>query len=743
MIRNIFTVLILSGLIYLSFSLESATSVQKKRKDQFSAEAASVYLNNIAKETHPMGSLENQKVRDYLVQTLRDQGLQVKLDKGYVKSSWKPTYVRMAYVENVVATLKGSDPDAKQVIIAGHYDSVFEGPGAADDGYAVACMIETIKMLKSLPRKNDIVLLITDGEEMGLFGAKHYVENNDISNVGVLLNFEARGNEGPGIAFEYSENNAWLIEEMAKASKRPIANSLSYEIYKRMPNGSDFTVFADEGIQGINYAFIDGFSYYHNPVDNIENLSLESVQHTGENMYRMAKHFANYEFGNPPAGDASFYNFYGSLIHYSASYDLFILIFCLLLLGFTFYRYFKRKEVTVTQLLLATLSMIGVLLLVGLTNYGLAEVVKKMYPQYSTFYSFHYYNHEWYLLAGIGLSLCLTWWFGSKIVTKWGHENAGLSAASLLGALSLVLYVFVPTGTYLMMFPMLALIVGLLATDLFSLKQENWQAWILALGMLSVFVGIWSGLSHNLFLGFSFGALPGAVIPTVLFCFAGFGLIPVLWQKKEFLIPILGACLFSYAMINGHLRSKPTQTEPLKSSLFFVTDHGEGKSYWASRDKYINAGHLNLLDDAEQGRLPRHLPYSRFKKESKLTATRFKSEFTVDTFPESNSMMVNVKNRKRAGIAYLVIDEIENIHRIRVNGKLNKEFEDGATGSFASVLYGIGADSMSIEMDKRDFTKPVDARINFSYQEPFMKEILPVTIVRNNGYTYVSNKVTF
>lgn len=738
MFRNIIALICLLGLIYTSFSSEQATPIQKKQKGQFSAESAAVYLNNIASAPHPIGSLENQKVRDYIVNTLKAEGLEVQVEKGYVNSSWKPTYVQMAYVENIVAVLKGSDPNAKKVMLAGHYDSVFEGPGAADDGYAIACMIETVKMLKSEPRKNDIVLLITDGEEMGLLGAQHYAEKNDLTDIGIMLNYEARGNEGAGIAFEYSDNNAWLISEMAKASKRPIANSLSYEIYKRMPNATDFTVFKNKGVQGINYAFIDGFSYYHNPADNIENLSLESVQHTGENMYRMAKHFSNFDFSTEASGNASFFNFYGNLIHYPSGMDLWILIFLLCLLGYTTYLYSKRKEISFKGIAIGLFALLGILILAGGLNFGLAFLVKKMYAQYSTFYSYHYYNHEWYLLTGIGLTLLSTWWIGTRLISKYGNKNVVLSATYILAILSIVLYLFVPTGTYLMMYPMAALTVGLLVSELFKINEIQWQFWVLAIGMLSVFVGFWTTFSHSLFLGFSFGALPAAVLPTALFCFASFGLLPTLWKKKEYLIPILGICLFSYSLINAHLRSKPTQNAPLKSNLFFAEDRNTGESYWASTNHFINEGHLGFLDGAEKGRLPAHLPFSRLMKRSDLKNDRLVSKFDLDTIPEKKSTLIKVTNPKRAGKAFIILDDVENVDKIMIDGHLNNDFKEGATGSYYSPLFGIGLDSMTIEVVKRDFTKPVEAYINFSYQEPFKKEELPIEIVRNNGFTYVS-----
>jgi len=743
MLRNIFISLSLLALIYISYSAERATPVQKKSKGQFSAESASEYLEGIASTTHPIGSIENQKVRDYIVRILENEGLEVRIEKGYIRNSWKPTFVKMAYVENIIATLRGTDPNSKKVVIAAHYDSVFEGPGAADDGYAVASMIETVKLLKDQPRKNDIELLITDGEEMGLLGAQHYAKHNDLSNIGVFLNFEARGNAGPGLAFEYSDDNAWLITEMKKASKRPIANSLSYEIYKLMPNATDFTVFKRKGVQGINYAFIDGFSYYHNPVDNIENLSMESMQHTGENMYLMARHFANYEFGNQTSGNATFFNFYGNLIHYPANADLYVLIFIFLLLGYTIYRYAKDEQVTIKGILLSVFSLLGILILIAAVNFGLAALAKYFYPQYSTFYNYQYYNHEWYLLAGIGLTLCISWFLLSGLIRKLGHKNVAIAAAEILALLSLILYVYIPTGTYLMMYPLLALTVGLLIIDMLKVQETHWQSVVLTLGMLSVFVGFWTSFSHNLFLGFSFGALPGAVIPTALLTFAFAGLWPAVYARKEFLLPILGICLFSYSMIHAHLRSHPTKSEPLNSNLFYVTDLNTDQSYWATRDDYINAGHLGRLDDAQPARLPIHLPYSRWIKKSDQPALHLVSKIEADTTRRTSHSTLKVKNPKRAAVSYIVLNEIENVDKLLVNGELNKDFKEGATGVFYTTMYGIGLDSMDVTVIKRDTTKNVEAYLNLKYQEPFEKEELPTEIVRSDGFTLVSHRVEF
>ena len=68
------------------------------------------YLNVIAAETHPIGSRANQKVRDYLVQELEGLGLETKVESGLVHLPYSGNYNRSAYVENVIATLPGSEP---------------------------------------------------------------------------------------------------------------------------------------------------------------------------------------------------------------------------------------------------------------------------------------------------------------------------------------------------------------------------------------------------------------------------------------------------------------------------------------------------------------------------------------------------------------------------------------------------------------------------------------------------------
>src|ERR1051325_842539 len=243
---------------------------------EFSAERAMTHLAVIARAPHPLDSEEHGAVRDYIVRVLQGLGLTPQIEKT------TDSDLDVA-VENIVCRLKGTSQE-KAVLMVAHYDSVKAGPGASDDGVAVAAFLEAARALKSLPQlKRDIIFLITDGEEKGLLGARAFISDPRwAQDVGMVLNFEARGNGGPSIMFETSDKNGWLISNFGQAASHPTANSLSYEIYKRMPNTTDFTVFRRAGYPGLNFAFIAGPEYYHTPLDSISNVTPGSLQHQGD-----------------------------------------------------------------------------------------------------------------------------------------------------------------------------------------------------------------------------------------------------------------------------------------------------------------------------------------------------------------------------------------------------------------------------------------------------------------------------
>src|ERR671916_557803 len=256
---------------------------------EFSAGRAWRHLERIVgDEPTPIGSAGGDEVRDYLVDELSALGLDVEVQEGVGARTFDDSTVA-GRVENVVATIPGEDPTGR-VFLAAHYDTTFGAPGASDDKAAVAAMLETARALTGGERlRNDVVLLLTDGEEPGLLGAESFVEQHPYgAEGGVVLNWEATGNAGPSVLFETSEGNAALIEEFAASAPHPVGEAAMAELYEGSSQNTDFTVLKEEGFAVLNFAFIDGRAYYHGPRDTVDNFDQDSMHHHGAKMLALA-----------------------------------------------------------------------------------------------------------------------------------------------------------------------------------------------------------------------------------------------------------------------------------------------------------------------------------------------------------------------------------------------------------------------------------------------------------------------
>jgi hypothetical protein len=68
-------------------------------------------------------------------------------------------------------------------------------------------------------------------------------------------------------------------------------------------SNSDFSTFRDQGIAGVEFAYLRGSPIYHTPADTPERVSLRSLQQQGANALDLTRHFGNLEPG--PSRDDS------------------------------------------------------------------------------------------------------------------------------------------------------------------------------------------------------------------------------------------------------------------------------------------------------------------------------------------------------------------------------------------------------------------------------------------------------
>lgn len=299
---------------------------------EFSAERAITILENLLQEgiPHPVGSQANKRVKQKILQWLANEGIEAE-----VQSSWgcSKKWNTCAWVENIIATIPGKE-DFPYLALMAHYDSVPPAPGAGDDGAGVATVLEIGRMLKNEgPFRNPILLLITDAEEKGLLGAEAFFAHHPMKEkVGVIVNVEGSGSSGPSQLLRTAMNNKTLIDAYGDGAEYPYGVSLASEIFKRMPNDTDFSVSMRAEVPGIDFAFAGERNHYHTPNDNLINLDLRTLQHHGENVLPLARTLASVDLNDFEDSNLVFSNVYGQWVSWEEGLSIYLVVFAAILL---------------------------------------------------------------------------------------------------------------------------------------------------------------------------------------------------------------------------------------------------------------------------------------------------------------------------------------------------------------------------------------------------------------------------
>jgi hypothetical protein len=430
----------------------------------FSAERAFQHVEAIAGSPRPIGSAPHAAARDYIFQQLRALGLEPEIQKTTAISSVAAPLFFAGTIQNIIARRKGTGEGGAIVLVA-HYDSVPTGPGANDDGTGVATLLETARALGASGEqlRNDVLFLFTDAEETGLLGARAFMaEHPWAKRVEVALNFEARGNGGPVIMFETSPENGALIRALAKATSYPLANSLSYEIYKRLPNSTDMTVFKTAGLPGMNFAYIDGLTHYHTRLDNLENVNARTLQHHGSYALALSRHLGAAVSGARPEGEAIYFDAIGFLlVRYPAWLTWPLTLGVLVLFAAVVRLGIRHKELTGSGIAKGALLFLLSLAAAAGAVWSAWWLVRQVHPGYSLITQGDSYSHGLYVLGFAALTLSTA----AAVLGALGRRISGpsLFVGALLwwAVLMVAATVWVIGGSYLLTWPLLFALLGL------------------------------------------------------------------------------------------------------------------------------------------------------------------------------------------------------------------------------------------------------------------------------------------
>ena len=426
-----------------------------------SAERARQDLQAITATPHALGSVEHDRLRDYLVDRLRALGcddVHVQYATGFDMRAGPIA----ATVANVIARKHGT-LGGPAIVLSAHYDAVPRSFGAGDDGAGVAAILETLRALASSPPlQRDLIILFTDAEEEGLLGAEAFVSLHPwAKDVGVVLNFEGRGNAGPVYMFQTSPGNAPLIDALAQVAGAR-TNSLTGEVYRQLPSDTDLGIWLHSplAIGALNFAHVDGYPHYHTPIDNLASLDPRVVQQMADYAFSLTRTLGTTDLTRLRTHDATYFNApLVGVVHYPASGDLSVavseLALVLLLIGLGRYRH----TLTLRGLGRGAVALFVTLSLPVLVTLAAWYAIRLAHPGYREILQGDPYNSRAYLLAVAAFTLAVAVGVQRWVAARATAPEVAIAPMVLFGIAGVVVARLLPGASYLFCWPLLAALV--------------------------------------------------------------------------------------------------------------------------------------------------------------------------------------------------------------------------------------------------------------------------------------------
>ncbi len=720
LVSILFLTALLFGVFY--FMMPQNYDESEAPLSEFSTQRALDKVKVIAAKPHFVGSKNHEVVAQYLQKELQNLGLETSFQEGFTLIE-NGTLVKS---KNILAKIKGSN-STKALVLLSHYDSAPHSfsKGASDDASGVATILESVRafMHNKTQHKNDIIILFTDAEELGLNGAALFVkEHRWAKEVGLVLNFEARGSSGPSyMLMETNQGNAKMVDAFTAGNVQfPVSNSLMYSIYKMLPNDTDLTVFREHGkIQGFNFAFIDNHFNYHTAQDIPENLDPKTLAHQGTYLVPLLNYFSNADLNTlNTTEDKVYFNIPFAFVSYPFDWILpmligaFILFFLLLFVGL------GKRTIIMRDIFIGFIPLVSSLVMAGLVTYFGWKIVVSIYPQYNDILQGFTYNGHDYIYAFVCLTLAVCFLFYQNKPKKKEEMNQMIAPLFIWLLINVGIAISLKGAGFLI----IPVISSMLMLGYFVLTQKS--SWFLnilfaipTLVLLAPFIQMFP-------IGLGLKILVGSSVLTVLSFTL---LLPIfgsftkkgIWSLVFFLIAI-------GFFFKAHQSSEYIAGKAKPNSLLYVLDADKNQANWTTYD--------TNLDEWTKGYLGENPKSAKDLNTTKLYS-KYGSEFTFmakaevknvpkptitflrDTIQGNQRLMKILITPNRNVNRYdIFTDALMTIHNLKANGVKSLDLNSNIINKnkSAKVLTYYVVDNLPLEMK---FSIPKDQKLNMSLRE--------------------------
>jgi aminopeptidase YwaD len=197
-----------------------------------------------------------------------------------IQASYKKNY----QTQNVAGLIPGKSISDSFLVITAHYDHLgIMGketyfPGANDNASGIAMMLNICKYFASNPLDYSLIFIAFSGEEAGLLGSKHFIQNAlfETGKIRFLINFDLAGTGEDGIKVV----NATVFKKEFE-NLQHINNQLQFLSFV-LPRGeaciSDHCIFNNNNTPCFYIYTLGGISAYHDIFDKAETLPLSEFE---------------------------------------------------------------------------------------------------------------------------------------------------------------------------------------------------------------------------------------------------------------------------------------------------------------------------------------------------------------------------------------------------------------------------------------------------------------------------------
>ena len=751
---SLVSVFIILGIIYWSFSdikpsLSSEKTISKK---QFSINNALYHLKQISKDVHHVGSEKHKEVQNYIVKALQKMGLKTDIQ---TQTAFNKKWVSATTSENIITKIKGTK-NGKALLLLTHYDSnPHSSLGASDAGSGVVTILEGIRAFLATNKqpKNDIIILISDAEEMGLLGAQAFVDEHSwVKDIGLVLNFEARGSGGPSyMLMETNGKNSKLLSEFLAAKPNyPAANSLMYSIYKKLPNDTDLTVFReDANINGFNFAFIGDHFDYHTAQDSYKRLDRETLLHQADYFTSTINYFANADLSNLNSEEDFVYvNFpFMRLLTYPFSWILPMLIIAtVLFLVLIFFGITKRK-----------LSLKGIgkgfgifllaILLCGGISFSLWKLIMMIHPHYQDMLHGFTYNGYQYITAFVFLNLWVLFKC-YKYVAK--HEKTtDLLIAPILIWLFINFFINGSLkGAGFFIIPVFCALVILAIAIFMDLEEKSKRILFTILSIPTIYIFAPLIKLFPVGLGLKMLFVSGLFIALV------FGLmILTFYQKKNFwmqkTVGLFAIIFFGFATYNSGFSSENKKP----NSIVYIQNSNDKTAYFGTYNHTLDEYTKQIFDEnAVKGSIVNAETKSKYNTRFRYhKKTDYRDIKTSDITTELDTVIGNKRfvdltissARKVNKLEFITKKELK-LHQFKINDVLANKGKPYSVKKGTFLVYHLGNQDKEVTLSfsvLKDYTFDITLNeISYDLLEndnfliaPRTQEMMPMPFVTNDA----------